>query len=153
MDYSAASFECFVRRAALETAFGRLIIPEKKQCAPQRGRNDLKADTANRMSGLTIIAAAKEQAFLLAYSDCQSNLFYSAMEKRALNSTIQVFCVTISALFIFVRHGHLQHARVGREKSFSLPYIEYFIPSQVSFTENISFGNDLILSFHPERPI
>lgn len=60
--------------------------------------------------------------------------------------------VTFKTFYVFVRHGHPQHACDGWEVNNCLRYCAHFILSNISLGDSISFSYDASYSIHQSTP-
>lgn len=70
----------------------------------------------------------------------QLYVFYKAAEKRAFLNTVQRERITIPAFSVFFGQGHVQKFGTISEGSFRWRYYAFFILSNESFKDAISFA-------------
>lgn len=86
-----------------------------------------------------MIATAEDGVSLFVYPGFQIYFFYAAAEKRALAKMLQMECITILAISIFVGYCRLQHAGAKWEESVCLRYHVYTTLPQVSVKDATCF--------------
>lgn len=85
-------------------------------------------------------SVAEEKGSHFACSGLQVYVFYTAVEKCALASTLQMERVITIASFIFVGNSYLQQAGAGWNYSHRLSYHTNFILSHVTLDDANSFA-------------
>lgn len=131
---------CNIRWQALNAKFRGSRFTNWKALCATLWRKWFRTVTADTCPGFDMIAAAEEEGSLSAWLGSQLYVFYTTVEKRILENTLQTEHIIVPAFSVFVCHSHLQHAGAGGEGCSRSLYQAYFIPFHVFPKDAISIA-------------
>lgn len=96
-----------------------------------------------------MLTAAEEEMSLFLCQGFQLHVFYSAVEKCGLATTLETERFAIPAFSVFVEHSHMQHSGAGWDGSSCLRCHAYNVPSHLSLKDALFFAYGSSFSIHP----